>query len=90
MGITLRLWSVKGETTILFEGDVRGSVVAPDVLARDIAARVADEVPAAIRDRCYSLVQSMAGCAGDPQPREAAYAWADEAYAIAKGAGWVK
>jgi hypothetical protein len=54
----------------------------------ELASRVGDETPASIRERCYSLVQSMAEWDGDKadQPGDA---WENEAYRIARDAGWL-
>lgn len=56
----------------------------------ELAARVNDETPAAIRDRCYSLVQSIATAPFGESGSARLDVYENEAYQIAKDAGWLK
>jgi hypothetical protein len=71
------------------DGQLVGIVSALDDtdVAREVAARLADDTPASIRDRCYSLVQSI-GKASYPDVAGVADTWIDEAEVICKDAGW--
>lgn len=78
--------SVDGKYVGVLSIEGKGSAI-------EIAYRLGDDTPAAIRDRCYSLVQSMAegrSKDGYDGPQERVDVYENEAYRIAKDAGWVK
>ena len=73
-------------------GDEIGSIIANPEALQELAKRIGDEVSASIRDRCYSLVQSIAEC-GVPVGGADLQKWADtiqnEAFDIASDAAWI-
>lgn len=80
-----------GTSAMIQENDKQvGSIIAHDDAMAEIVARIGDITPAAIRDRCYSLVQSIARFQGDGAGAylDASRTWEDEAAAIVKDAGW--
>lgn len=91
MKIEIQIWGGRGvPADVVVRGDARGEITASDPLhAKEIAERLGDDTPAAIRDRCYSLVQSMADFA-DTVTDAVADRWECEACLIARDAGWTK
>lgn len=92
MQIDVQVFGTRAVTDVVVTGDARGTIAAVNPAhATEVAARLGDETPAAIRDRCYSLVQSIAD---GPNCSTTAADYIDtiqgEACQIAKDAGWVK
>ncbi len=91
MGIRLVMGKSGASAMIqLFDEQVGSMVASPEVML-EVAKRIGDDTSAAIRERCYSLVQSVAKC----RPTDNAADMAElletfeaEAIDIARDAGW--